>query len=144
MRRSVLGLGGVILLVAMISPPVLASGGGGGGYGGGRGFDYGGSRERTDPAYERGKKVAKGRAPSARGVKVCVAVSSEESDEDGKLVAKKLSARTLRPLRETSPTAVAKRLVDCGDVTAPAGELLSLRDLSDLVHYLNKRYKLRL
>ena len=59
-------------------------------------------------------------------------------------VAKKLSARTLRPLRETSPTAVAKRLVDCGDVTAPAGELLSLRDLSDLVHYLNKRYALRL
>ena len=142
MRRIAYGLGWIVCVVSMATATAWASGGGGG-FGGG-GPSYSGSTSRTDPAYERGKKVAKGRAPSIRGLKVCVAVSSEEPDEDGQLIAKKLSARVLRPLRETSPNELARRLVDCKDVEQRAAGKLSRRDLSDLVHYLNKRYKLRL
>ncbi|MEM9174263.1 MAG: hypothetical protein AAGC67_03445 [Myxococcota bacterium] len=142
MRKSAFTGVGVVCLVSLMAATASASGGGG--YGGGGGFGGGSVRERTDPAYERGKRVAKGRAPSARGFKVCVAVSSEDTDEDGRLVAKRFSSRSLRPLRATTATTVARRLVDCKDVTASADQRLSVRDLSDLVHYLNKRYKLRL
>jgi len=138
MRRIVFGVGWIVGTISLVAVSAWASGGSGG-YGGG-----GSPQQRTDAAYERGKKVAKGRAPSAHGFEVCVAVSSEEADEDGRLVAKELSAGSLRPLRKTSPGQVAARLVDCTDASRLASDQLSQRDLSDLVYYLNKRYRLRL
>ena len=140
MRRIVFGVVWIVCAISLVTASAGASGGSGG-YGGGGNYS---PQQRTDAAYERGKKVAKGRAPSARGFEVCVAASSEEADEDGSLVAKELSAGSLRPLRKTSPGQVAARLVDCTDATRLASDQLSQRDLSDLVYYLNKRYRLRL
>ena len=127
-------LAGALLGLLVASPPVLASGG----YGGGGG-SYRGSASRSDPTYDRGKALYQGRAREHRGLEVCLAQPvGETSQPIG------ISRRSLGDYKRSSARALAEDLVHC---EAPHGAIaseLEAGDLRALLHYLNKRYALRL
>lgn len=127
--------------------PVFASGGYGGGGGGYRGGGDLGRRptSRTDTVYERGKRVARGRAASNRGFKVCLAKEVDAGAEIASVrEAEALNRRSLRPYRDGRRASLVEHLVDCKDVDVLARAELSTTDMDALVHYLNKRFKLDL
>ena len=116
-----------------------SGGGGGGGYGGG-GFSTGtvAPQRQTDPVYEHGKAIYKGRVSSYKDISVCIL---SETDEAG---FSKVKSKTIKHLKSTSYNEVAKNLVTCDDKDQLVFNLLSRNDTIALIYYLDKRYKLKL
>ena len=96
------------------------------------------ARSRTDALYEQGKAVFRGRAKSAKGLEVCVLGSDDPAD------VRAARRQSLLRFRGGSPDALAAALVTCGDESRRIAPRLPRKDLQALVHYLDKRHRLRL
>ncbi len=122
-----------LLAGLVLSTPAFASGS----YSppGGRGDGL--SRSRTDRLYEQGKALFRGQARQARGLEVCVLDAKR-----GRGVPVKRAS--LAPFRKRSANDLAVALVSCGSEPVQLHRTLDRRDLRALVHYLDKRHRLRL
>lgn len=100
---------------------------------------FGGSHQnRTDPIYEQGKAVYKGRIKEYGKVKYCLVPQEPET------AAVKIKRKSMKRYKKQSVTALVKDLRFCGQDSAKVTQVLSREHLSYLVYYLNKRYRLKL
>ena len=130
MTRSCLRISTLLLLLALAAPAAWASGSYRGGGGGAV------TTTREDPLYERGKALFKGRVSEHREVRYCV------MGGDGAAV--EVDRGALKGFRGARYAEVARGLVVCGDPEVTIVERLGRDDALALVHYLGKRYRLRL
>ena len=127
-----------LLLVLAGSPAAWASGSYGGNSGGGyRGGDVFSPGSRTDALYERGKALSRGRVRAHRGVELCI-VEAEGAEP------REIGFRSLSSFRGGQRADLARHLVVCDAPEVSAREKLGESDEAALVHYLERRYRLRL
>ncbi len=88
----------------------------------------------VDTRYEYGKTIYHGRAKNIGKVNFCV--------NDGETMSP-VKASTLRPFKRGSVRNLTSSLYNC-DTSQKAGETINSKDLSYVVYYLNKRFRLRL
>ncbi len=131
MRNPIATLG--ITLLAFLSVGVAASGpvSSPGGFGG----PSSAPARQVDEVYEYGKSIYNGRLPGAQKVKYCVL-------QDGK--PKRVRARTLKPYRGGSKLDLANALYDCAQTEVLALARLDREQVSFVLYFLNKRFKLDL
>lgn len=113
---------------------------GSGGYSGG-GFSSGSQnlpQRQTDPLYEHGKAVFKGRTTNTKGVDFCL--TSSQSEEGFT----KIKRKSIRPFKGTSYQLMAEGLVDCNKPESSLIQTLTRDEMLTLIYYLDKRYKLNL
>ncbi|WP_086931784.1 hypothetical protein [Agarilytica rhodophyticola] len=120
-------------LITFSSISVFASGSGSFGYG----------RQEpvqriTDPAYEYGKALFKGRNKKYKKVKFCTVSEEAESGVT------KIKGKTMKPFRKSTYQKVASTLRNCAQPDQAAHQLLTNDDLFALVYYIDKRYRLKL
>lgn len=116
-----------IILLSSLASVSQASGGGG--------FDQGFSQRKIDKTYEAGKSYYKAKLNNGSVLSYCV-VSGDEL--------KKLSKRSLRPLRKSSAQALSASLVNCDSPDQSVVAVVGQDKMPAIVHYLNKRFKLKL
>ena len=110
------------------SSAVLASGGGG--------FNSGGfSSQRIDQQYELGKSYYKGTQADGSRLEYCV------KDNSG---LKKLSRRSVSKFKKGSVNNFVDSLYNCAAPDQKIADLVSDEQGAAILHYLNKRFKLRL
>jgi len=125
-RISILSLA----LAALLSSGAFASGGS---------YNYGYDAPKPKPKpvdtrYEYGKTIYQGRATNIGKIKFCV--------NDGEAISP-VKTSTLRPFKRTSVRNLTSNLYNC-ETSQKASETISSKDLSYIVYYLNKRFRLRL
>ena len=117
------------LTIGMViaSPQILASSGGG---------SFGSSsRSSVDKQYELGRSYYKSRQANGSQLKYCV-----RSGDD----LKKLSRRSVKQFKNGSATAFVDSLYSCEDPNLKIADVVPDGHGDAILHYLNKRYKLRL
>ncbi len=124
-----------VFSLCLLSTWVIASGSAGADVG--RAFG-GGYESRTDPIYEQGKAVYKGRIKEYGKVKYCL-VSAES--ETGAI---KIKRKSMKRYKKQSVQALVNDLRFCEQESGKLTQVLSREHLSYLVYYLNKRYRLKL
>ena len=124
----------VVLMAALFSTAILASGSGG--YGGDTRFKN--TPRQTDPVYEHGKAIFKGRSANYKKVKFCL------KDDEKAEGFKKIKSRNIKPFKETSYEEISQHIVICDNPEQLARQLLSREDILALIYYLDKRYRLKL
>lgn len=102
---------------------------------GGGGHNQGFSARKVDKLYEEGKSYFKAKVNNGASLKYCV----QSGDE-----LKKLSKRSLKPLRKSNEQAFAASLYNCDTPDQTILAVVGQDKMSAIVHYLNKRYKLKL
>ena len=122
------------LICLFFSLNTQASGGYGGGYGGGNNFPV----QQTDPVYEHGKAVFKGRISAYKDIDFCIITTNDE------LGFAKIKRKTIKHLKKTSYQKVAENLVSCDSTKQLIYQLITREDMAAVIYYLNKRYKLKL
>lgn len=113
---------------------VLASGSAGPNVGRGFSGDYDG----TDPVYEEGKAVFKGRIKEYGKVKYCLASAESETG------AVKIKRKSMKRYKKQSVQVLLKDLRFCEQDSGNLLQVLSREHLQYLIYYLNKRYRLKL
>lgn len=91
----------------------------------------------VDAVYERGKALFKGRDKSYADVRVCI-----NDSNSGETV--KVKKKLLKPFKKAKVTDFAASLHNCAMPEEKIADVYALNDLAALVHYFNKRYKLKL
>lgn len=91
--------------------------------------------KKVDRAYEYGKSLYKGRISSVGKVKFCIATGD---------TIVKVKRGTLKTYSGGSFSGLGYRLVDCEQPGQRIVDKLGERNTGFLVHYLDKRYKLKL
>lgn len=94
-------------------------------------------QKQVDPAYEQGKTIFTGRNAKYKKYKFCLAASEGNEVE-------KIKRKSLKEFKGSSYPALASKIVKCDEPDKAISDLLSRNDLSLLVYYLDKRYKLKL
>lgn len=133
MKRFCLRFAGVLCLCL----PTLVIASGSAGPGVGRTFG-GGYESRTDPVYEQGKAIFKGRVKEYGKVKYCLASAEAETG------AIKIKRKSMKRYKKQSVQALVNDLRFCEQESGKLIQVLSREHLSYLVYYLNKRYRLKL
>ena len=119
-----------IAFLSIISSTAFASGGGAS-YGG----SYNSKPKAIDTKYEYGKTVYQGRAKKVGKVSFCVANGNSVTP---------VKASSLRPFKKGSVRNLTSSLYDCDNTSQKISDKISSKDLSYVVYYLNKRFRLRL
>ena len=142
----------VLLLTIILTSPVSASGSGSyggsrGGYGGGYGGSYGSGRGHSDAsgynyspvdqAYEDGKSLYHGRNKTYGKIKYCVA-SANGAEKT------RIDDRSIKQYKGGTLAHLATNLYNCDAPENAIGSILSQSDFQHVLHYLNKRYDLKL
>lgn len=125
----------VASLMMFMSAAVFASGSGS--YSGGSSAG-GGSQKKTDPIYEYGKKLFKGKVKKYSKVKFCLVDDTQESG------VKSIKGKTIKPFKGQSYQQLAEQLRNCDDGTQTGLSILERDDMLSLLYFLNKRYRLKL
>lgn len=123
-RISILSLA----LAALLSSGAFASGGS---------YNYGYDAPKPKPVdtrYEYGKTIYQGRAKNIGKINFCI--------DNGEAVSP-VKAKTLRPFKRGSVRNLTSNLYNC-DTSQKISETINSKDLSYVVYYLNKRFRLRL
>lgn len=131
MKMFKTGLG--IALLSLTPSVVLASGSTG---------DYGGSSydrpaKTIDPVYERGKAIFTGRSQEYRKYAFCIRDNSSSEPQ-------KIKRKNIKAYKNSTYDAVAGELVKCDEPNKAITDVVSRDDVSFLVYYIDKRYKLEL
>ena len=134
MKMKMALLGGLALAFSIA--PVSASGSGGS-VGGFPTSQAPSVPRPVDRTYEAGKAIFNGKISRYRGVEFCISAA-----EVGAV--RGVGRGTLKPFKRGPANALAAQLTDCADPARPAASFLEGADLRALVHYLDKRYALRL
>ncbi|MEO0973649.1 MAG: hypothetical protein AAFX85_11195 [Pseudomonadota bacterium] len=92
---------------------------------------------QADPVYEKGKAIFNGKLTDYGAVKFCVNTSADSA-------AQRVTRKTLKPYRGVAPSELASHLYDCATPDRMATDVLSRGDLIAMIHFLDKRYKLKL
>lgn len=119
-----------IALLSILSGGVFASSGGGESYN----YDKP-TPKPIDTKYEYGKSIYQGRDKSVGKVNFCIS--------DGTSV-KPVKASTLRPFKKGSVRNLTSSLYDCNNSSQQISEQINSKNLSYVVYYLNKRFRLNL
>lgn len=115
-------------VVLVVSSSALASGGGG--------HDTGGfSQKKIDQLYELGKSYYKSPQADGSRLEYCV----RNNDE-----LKKLSRRSVKPFKRGPVSAFVDSLYSCTDPAVKIADVIDDEQGEAVLHYLNKRFKLRL
>ncbi len=126
-----------LVMIAMLiagNGAALASGSASGGFGQ---TDVRVQARQTDPLYDEGKAIYKGKKRGIGKIKYCL--SEPETGELGKL-----RGKTVKPFRKGSVEAFAGSLVNCEMPDQQIATVMTRDDLIAVIYYLNKRYKLNL
>ncbi len=99
---------------------------------------FGGSYDRTDPVYEQGKAVFKGRIKEYGKVKYCLTSADAETG------VVKIKRKSMKRYKQQSVQVLLKDLRFCEQESGELLQILSREHLQYLVYYLNKRYRLKL
>lgn len=126
----------IVYVLSLCLLPSLAFASGSVGPSVGRGF--GGSYDGTDPVYEQGKAVFKGRIKEYGKVKYCLA------SDDSETGAVKIKRKSMKRYKEQRVQELLKDLRFCDEESGALLQVLSREHLQYLVYYLNKRYRLKL
>ncbi len=102
---------------------------------GGGGFNQGFSQRKVDKLYEEGKSYYKARVDNGDVLSYCVKTGEELT---------KLSKRSLRALRGSNSQTLASSLYNCNKPEQSVVEVVGQEKMPAVIHYLNKRYKLKL
>ncbi|MDM3871305.1 hypothetical protein QSV34_08050 [Porticoccus sp. W117] len=128
----------LLALVVGAFPLQLVEASGSGGYGGGgNSFPQRSQPRPVDAAYERGKALFRGREKSYGDVRVCMSDS-----ETGEAI--KVKKKLLKPFKKGKALDFANTLHNCNVPEQKIVDVYARNDLAALVHYFNKRYKLKL
>ena len=112
----------------VLSPIVNASGGGG--------YDTGSfSQSRIDQLYELGKSYYK--SPQANGTRLEYCVKTDSG-------LAKLSRKSVKPFKRGAASQFVNSLYSCNDPSLKIADALPADQGDAVLHYLNKRFKLRL
>lgn len=103
--------------------------------GGGSSDRRGNSTKAVDQLFERGKAVYQGRAQGVSKINYCI---------DNGTSKVKLKSKTAKSFRNTKANDFALALYDCNDTNTAVHTQLSRENLSLLIYYFNKRYRLNL
>lgn len=118
-------------LVSVFSLTAAASGSTGGHY---RNLP----KVQTDPVYEKGKKLFKGRTKAYGKVKFCFL------DEEKAGAVKKIKRSTLKAYKGKKYNDLAKALYRCDDTSKAIYQVLNRDDLFIYLYFVNNRFKLHL
>lgn len=116
------------IVFATLTTVTYASGGGG----------YGStptSVQSVDQAYEVGKSVYRGKAPGLKKIKYCVDNGTEKV---------KVKRKNLKSFKNGKARDLAAALYDCDNPDTKIHQILSNADISSVMYYLNKRFRLKL
>lgn len=127
----------LLVLAIGITPLHSVEASGSGGYGGGSFPSTPRQPKPVDVVYEHGKSLNSGRNNTYRDVRVCVT-----DEKTGKL--SKVKKKHLKSFKKGSAQELATVLLNCNQPDQKISEVYKQSDLSALIHYFNKRYKLRL
>ena len=125
-----------VLASGLIASPLISASGSGG-YSGGSSFPSGPSPRPVDAVYEHGKSLVSGRNKTYGKMKICI--NHSESGES-----QKIKRKYLKPYKQGSALDFANSLHNCQSPEQKVTEVYARNDLAALVHYYNKRYKLKL
>ncbi|UTW46515.1 hypothetical protein KFE80_06485 [bacterium SCSIO 12696] len=109
-----------------------------GGYGGSSRQNFPNPQTRqVDPAYERGKALVAGREKSYGSLRVCIdhAKTGEPS---------KVKSKHVKPYKKGAALSFANQLYNCESPDQKIIDVYARNDLAALIHYFNKRYKMKL
>lgn len=124
-------LSSLILLFVFSSISYASGGYGGGGYGGYNSRPV----KQVDHAYEYGKSIYQGRESNVAKLNYCI------KDEEEKV---ELRRSVIKKFKNTSYTELANNLYNCDVPTDLIAKSLDTNQLSHVIYYLDKRYKLKL
>ena len=139
-------LSAAILLLA-VPDWAVASGGyrPGGGGGGGYGSPSPANSRLSDPLYDVGKSLYQGRNRRHRGLQICLLETPANERSTKKATDQvPLSRKHIRGHRNSTVLELTTQMVRCGEPETAITSVLSTSDLEALLHFLNKRYRLRL
>lgn len=148
-RSKYFNIAPLALVALLISSFAVASGG----YGG---SGTTGTVRQTDPVYEHGKAIYKGRIKQYSTFSYCLiaekpaALATDNNDSIADepnidtVSVVKIKSKTIKPYKGVSYQALADQLVNCDKPDQKAFGYLQKKDLVSLVYYLNKRYRLKL
>jgi len=124
----------IIFIISSLSVATFASSSGsyGGSSNSSRGGDY--NRKPIDQNYELGKAVYLGRA-TGKKLQYCIDNGSQKV---------KLKSKTAKAFKNKNANNFANALYDCNKPSNQIASTLNRRDLTAVVYYLNKRYRLKL
>ena len=92
-------------------------------------------KKKVDVAYELGKSIFKGKKEGAPKINYCVA---EDQDKT------KLKRKSIKKFKKTTYTELAQNLYDCDKPDELVSQSLSEHQLTHVIYYLDKRYRLKL
>ena len=127
-----------ILISGLSLLPFFALASGTGGLGVNRGLDSIDFSRQTDPYYEQGKAIYRGKVKEYKGIKYCLFAPDQETKTT------KIKSKTIKPFKGSKLQEFAKQLRSCDNFEEYTVTLLSRDDMLILLYYLNKRYKLKL
>ncbi|MCV6604034.1 MAG: hypothetical protein OIF34_01925 [Porticoccaceae bacterium] len=128
----------VCVLALGLLPSQFVSASGSGGYSGGSAFPSGSQRQRpVDAVYEHGKSLVSGRNKTYGKMKICI--NNSESGES-----QKIKRKYLKPYKQGKALDFANNLHNCKLPEQKVVDIYARNDLAALIHYYNKRYKLKL
>lgn len=94
-----------------------------------------------DRTYVLGKYIYMGKGKKVRGLKICLAVFDEEEDDPR---AVRLSRKVLKPFKDRRIIDLTTKLIDCSAPKSQVALILDRTEFRALVHFMNKRFRLRL
>ena len=93
------------------------------------------NRNKTDPAYEIGKSIFKGRRENAPKLNYCI------SDEQNVV---ELKRKTIKRFKKSTYVDLEKNLYNCDKPDELVSQSLSEYQLTHVLYYLDKRFRLKL
>jgi hypothetical protein len=123
------------LLLSSLSCLCFASGTTGGATNGNNSQNY--SKPKTDPTYEAGKSIFTGRDRNYSNYTFCI--TDPKTGESSKL-----TGDSIKAYKAATYSAVAKNLTNCDKPSVALSNLIATDDISYLVYFLDKRYRLQL
>ena len=103
--------------------------------GGGSYYNHKSRNKEVDAAYELGKSIYRGRKEGAPKLNYCIA---EEQDKV------KLKRKSIKKFKKSTYAELAQNLYDCDKPNELVSKSLSSHQLSHVLYYLDKRFKLKL
>lgn len=107
----------------------------------GGGLLHNGDLSPIDRTYSLGKSIFMGRGRKIHGLRVCLSVRNGDHDDP---TAVRLSRRVLKPFKDRPIIEFTTRLVDCENPQSQVALILDRIEFRALVHFMNKRFRLRL